>query len=102
MNIGDIRMELPTVDSELMLADRQKRKCEVIYIHPEYRFYVVEFITERGWKFRETFYFRDRDPSGPELPEHIRQQRERRKREHRRAWHSKPKIGVMYQPVYST
>lgn len=76
MNIGDIRMELPTMDSELMLADRQKRKCEVTYIHPEYRFYTVEFTTERGQKFRETFYFRDRDPSGPELPEHIRRQRE--------------------------
>ena len=30
MNIGDIRMEMPTVDSELMLGNRQKRRCEVV------------------------------------------------------------------------
>ena len=78
MKVGDIRMELPTVDSELMLADRRERRCEVVWIHPQWRFYTVEFTTELGWKFRETFYFRDREPKGPPLPEHIRAQREAR------------------------
>lgn len=72
MKVGDERIELPTVDSELMLQDRQPRKCVVVFIHPQYRFYVVEFTTERGYRFRETFYFEDRAPDGPPLPEHLR------------------------------
>ena len=75
MKIGDIRMEMPTVDSELMLANRQKRRCEVVWIHPQWRFYVVEFTTELGWKFRESYFFADKRPDGPPLPEHIRLQR---------------------------
>ena len=103
MKIGDIRMELPTVDSELMLANRQKRRCEVVWIHPKWRFYTVEFTTELGWKFRETFYFRDRDPDGPPLPEHIREEREIAARKERArirpGYLSKPKIGVFYMPT---
>jgi hypothetical protein len=93
-------MELPTVDSELMLANRQMRRCEVVWIHPKWRFYIVEFTTELGWKFRETFYFRDRDPDGPPLPEHIRKEREapHKRRGSGRGWHSKPKIGTLYSP----
>ena len=45
MKVGDIRMEVPSVDSELMLADRKARQCEVVYIHPQWRFYTVEFTT---------------------------------------------------------
>lgn len=100
MKIGDIRMELPTVDSELMLANRQKRRCEVVWIHPKWRFYIVEFTTELGWKFRETFYSRDRDPDGPPLPEHIRKAREIEARKERArirpGYLSKPKIGVFW------
>ena len=103
MKIGDIRMELPTVDSELMLANRQKRRCEVVWIHPKWRFYIVEFTTELGWKFRETFYFRDRDPDGPPLPEHIRKEREIAARKERArirpGYLSKPKIGVFWLPT---
>lgn len=103
MKIGDIRMEMPTVDSELMLANRQKRRCEVVWIHPKWRFYIVEFTTELGWKFRETFYFRDRDPNGPPLPEHIRKEREAQERKNGRkprpGYLSKPKIGVLYMPT---
>lgn len=101
MKIGDIRMELPTVDSELMLANRQSRRCEVVWIHPEWRFYIVEFTTELGWKFRETFYFADREPGkGPPLPEHIRKEREapHKMRGSGRGWRSKPKIGTLYSP----
>lgn len=103
MKIGDIRMEMPTVDSELMLGDRQARRCEVVWIHPQWRFYTVEFTTALGWKFRETFYFRDRDPKGPPLPEHILAQREapRKQRPRRRGYSSKPKIGVLHMPMYS-
>ena len=76
MNIGDIRMEMPTVDSELMLGNRQKRRCEVVWIHPKWRFYTVELTTVLGWKVRESFFFRDKRTDGPELPEHIRRERE--------------------------
>lgn len=103
MKVGDIRMEVPSVDSEVMLADRAARKCVVVYIHPLWRFYTVEFTTVLGWKFRESFFFRDKRPDGPELPEHIRRERETReaRRGSGRGRHNKPKIGVMYQPMYS-
>ena len=76
MKLGDIRREMPSVDSELMLADRQERTCKVVYIHPLWRFYTVEFTTQLGWKFRESYYFEDKRPDGPELPERIRRERE--------------------------
>lgn len=76
MNLGDRRMEVPSIDSELMLEHRPKRQCEVVYIHPEWRFYTVEFTTPLGWKFRESYYFADKRPEGPPLPEHIRRERE--------------------------
>ena len=101
MNLGDIRMEVPSVDSELMLADRAARKCVVVYIHPKWRYYTVEFTTVLGWKFRESFFFRDKRTDGPELPEHVRRERAAREAKHGRSWHSKPKIGVMHQPMYS-
>lgn len=89
MKVGDIRMEVPSVDSELMLADRKARRCEVVYIHPQWRFYTVEFTTVLGWKFRESFYFQDKRPDGPELPEHIRKEREILQSKKR----SRPRVG---------
>ncbi len=76
MRVGDIRRETPSVDSTVMLEDRQPWRCEVVYIHPKWRFYTVEFTTVLGWKFRESFFFRDKRPDGPELPEEIRRERE--------------------------
>lgn len=76
MKVGDIRMEVPSVDCEVMLADRAARKCVVVYVHPLWRFYTVEFTTVLGWKFWESFYFRDKRPDGPELPEDVRRERE--------------------------
>lgn len=100
MKLGEMRMEVPSVDSELMLADRQPRKCEVFYIHPEWRFYTVEFTTTLGWKFRESFYFRDKRPDGPELPEHIRREREARVG---RKYGRGPRFDKYFQPgrIYS-
>lgn len=103
MKVGDRRREKPRVDSELMLADYSLRDCVVVYIHPLWRFYTVEFTTILGWKFRESYFFRDKRPDGPELPEEIRREREAReaRRGSGRSWHSKPKIGVMHRPMYS-
>lgn len=76
MNLGDIRREVPSVDSEFMLGQKILRECEVVFIHPQWRFYTVEFTTDLGWKFRESYYFADKRPDGPPLPEHVRQERE--------------------------
>lgn len=72
MKLGDIRLELPTMDSEAMMGQRRPVEGVVTYIHPEFRFYVVEFAAPAGYRFRETFYFQDRDPAGPPLPEDFR------------------------------
>lgn len=72
MKVGDIRMELPTLCSEALIGERGPQKCVVTYIHPDYRFYTVEFTFERGHQWREAFYFEDRDPNGPPLPERFR------------------------------
>ena len=76
MQIGDIRHEKPYIDSEYMLRDGGPWPCKVVYIHPKWRFYTVEFTTQLGWKFRESYFFADKRPDGPPLPEHIRLQRE--------------------------
>lgn len=76
MQLGDIRKEVPNVDSEFMLGHKLLRECVVVFIHPEWRFYTVEFTTDLGWKFRESYFFADKRPDGPPLPEHVRQERE--------------------------
>ena len=72
MQVGDTRLELPSVDCEVMLSGRQKRPCRVVYIHPLWRFYTVEFTTVLGWKFRQSYFFEDKEPGGPPLPEELR------------------------------
>lgn len=71
MQIGDTLFLLPTLDSEAMLQDRKPQRCVVVYIHPQWRFYSVRFDFEGGRSYCETFYFRDRDPKGPPLPDHL-------------------------------
>ena len=98
MKVGDIRRETPSVDSTVMLEDRQPWRCEVVYIHPKWRFYTVEFTTILGWKFRESFFFRDKRPDGPELPEHIRQERERQN-SHWRERQTRPRFDYLMGPL---
>lgn len=75
MEIGDILHITPTFSSEYALEDdKGPRPCRVVYIHPLGRFYVVEFRSDRGLPWRETFYFENRrigavhDKSAPRLP----------------------------------
>ena len=75
MNVGDIRFEKHSVDG-FLLGNITEKECVVVYIHPKWRFYTVEFTTELGWKYRESYFFADKRPDGPPLPEHIRRQRE--------------------------
>lgn len=76
MIVGDNLRIRPTFSSEYALEDdKGPRDCVVVYIHPGRRFYVVEFCSDLGRRWRETFYFPERrvrhgsDPSSPVLPE---------------------------------
>ena len=62
MKIGDIVTEQPFVDSVDGIAteDRGPRKGRVVYIHPQGRFYTVEFTARNGQTWRECFYFPER------------------------------------------
>ena len=76
MNVGDVLSIKPNFYSTFGMTERDApRRCVVVYIHPEERFYVVEFRSELGIPWRETFYpwtrriwDRDyRDVSSPDL-----------------------------------
>lgn len=41
-------------------SDGEGYTATVVYIHPQRRFYSVEFVFARGRRFRESFYFPDR------------------------------------------
>ena len=56
MKIGDILTIKPNFYTEYMGANDQPRQAQVIYIHPEGRFYVVEFRSDLGIPWRETFF----------------------------------------------
>lgn len=103
MKLGDIRMEVPSVDSEIMLDDRKARSCEVVFIHPQWRFYTVEFTTGLGWKFRESYYFRDKRPDGPPLPEELQKTREALDARSRgpQGRHWKTNRAAAWRPMYS-
>lgn len=55
MVVGDRKTELVTFGGE----KAKTMTGTVVYIHPQRRFYVVEFETDIG-KFRESFYFPNR------------------------------------------
>lgn len=76
MQVGDVLYIRPNFYSTFgMTAGVGLRRCWVTYVHPEARFYVVEFRSELGIPWRETFYpwtrrIRDRDyrdVSSPDL-----------------------------------
>lgn len=75
MTVGDKLRLRPTFDHEFAMEDTKgPRDCTVIYIHPEGRFFVVEFRSGLGIPWRETFYPYTRriadivDRSAPYLP----------------------------------
>lgn len=47
------------------VSDGQAFTATVVYIHPQRRFYTVEFAFARGRRFRESFYFQDRAGGAP-------------------------------------
>ena len=52
MKIGDILTIKPNFYTEYMGANDQPRRAQVIYIHPEGRFYVVVFRSDMGIPWR--------------------------------------------------
>ncbi len=61
MNIGDKRVETPTMNTTHGDFKSVPVECRVAYIHPERRFYTVEFFFPlTGWRFRESYYVEDR------------------------------------------
>lgn len=67
MNIGNIRMENPSFWTTFGHSKGEPRKCRVVYIHPQHRFYTVEFTFPlTGERFRESYYFENRRGCGGE------------------------------------
>ncbi|MBQ6359226.1 MAG: hypothetical protein IJI97_09815 [Clostridia bacterium] len=53
INVGDKRAEEPTLEGAWYLGTLP---CRVVYVHPEKRFYTVEFTFERNRRFRESYF----------------------------------------------
>lgn len=59
IQVGDAVRIRPTILSSKLEEDVSARKGVVIYIHPDKRFYTVEFTSEvTGERWRECVYFR--------------------------------------------
>lgn len=56
MNIGDVRMEVPTIYMKCGLEVTGPQKCQVVYIHPDGRFYRVRFTAPNGAHFHECYF----------------------------------------------
>lgn len=71
MNIGDKLTRIPAARVYEHESRPRALPCRVVYIHPEKRFYTVEFqFPATGWSFREAYYFPDR--LGDQYPEEKR------------------------------
>ena len=64
------------------VSDGQAFTATVVYIHPQRRFYTVEFDLPRGRKCRESYYFPDRagEPDANITPRQPRMPSETRKK----------------------
>lgn len=62
MQVDDILTLRPTVwGSGSDIVNHDPQPCRVVYIHPLWRYFVVEFRSKViGERFRETMYFQDR------------------------------------------
>ena len=61
MKVGDKLKLRPYINAESGALAARPQVCTVTYIHPEGRYYVVEFTSERGETFRQTMYFPERE-----------------------------------------
>lgn len=57
MKINDKRQETPSFDSTAGMDDVGPMDCRVMYVHPQGRFYTVEFKSPiTGYTWRECFW----------------------------------------------
>ena len=56
MTVGDKLRIQPTFDKDYSDERKRAMDCVVVYIHPDDRYYVVEFRSDLGIPWRETFY----------------------------------------------
>lgn len=61
MKVGDKLKLRPFINADSGMMAATPQDCVVTYIHPQRRYYVVEFTSERGEKFRQTMYFPERE-----------------------------------------
>lgn len=80
MNIGDIVIQKPTIYAQCGFEDVEAVPCRVVFVHPEGRFYTVEFQGEH-YTWRECFFMRrasesdapeQRKPQGRHGPQFFR------------------------------
>ncbi len=65
MQVGDVLHIRPNFYCEYGMTDEIKvQACRVVYLHPEDRFYVVEFTSALGRTWRESFFPANRRISG--------------------------------------
>lgn len=64
MNIGDERMETPTIYLKVGIEVSGPQKCVVTYINWDHGWYQVEFTSALGWKFRECFWLPEKGGKG--------------------------------------
>lgn len=61
MKVGDMVLRQPSFYTSYGGAFGKPQMAQVVYIHPEKRFYTVEFLMERtGERFRECYYLPER------------------------------------------
>ena len=60
MKVGDTLKLKPFLDADSGMVATKARECTVVYIHPDRRYYEVEFVFPLG-KFRQTMYFPERE-----------------------------------------
>ena len=53
IRVGDKRAETPTIEGACFIGTLP---CRVVYVHPQRRYYTVEFTFGRGRRFRESYF----------------------------------------------
>lgn len=76
MKVGDVLHLVPTLSEKIGLESKGAMPCQVVYIHPKGRFYVVEFGRTQRW--REAFYPAERE--GREYNQPVRDWTEKQKK----------------------
>lgn len=61
MKVGDTLRLKPYINADSGMVASKAQVCTVTYVHPEQRYYVVEFVMDSGIRFRQVMYFPERE-----------------------------------------